>query len=146
MDVLVADIEDPSGFGGVALAITVFSFLNILLIFLQFLMHYKMLMRWHKENPLTDEKQVRSIRVGLKPDDDDDKAPPDGQFNKDKVSAGQTVPEADREKMKSPLRIMKRRSVPGIPVGVEESEGEVSDSIFTISVVAQDQRKCVTPL
>ena len=87
MDLLVDDREDPSGFGGVALAITVFSFLNILLIFLQFLMHYKMLKRWHKENPLTDKKQVRSIRVGLKPDDDDDKAPPYGQSNKDKVSA-----------------------------------------------------------
>ena len=43
---------------------------NVVLIALQFLMHYKMLMRWYRENPVMDSKFVRSIKVGIMPEND----------------------------------------------------------------------------
>ena len=50
--------------------IIIFSIANIIQTGIQFTTHYLMMMRWYKENPMQEERQVRSIKVGLAPDGD----------------------------------------------------------------------------
>ena len=92
IDKLVKDRDNKSGFDGTAGMIMVLGSANVILIALQFLMHYKMLMRWYRENPLMSIKLVRSIKVGIMPEPrlDSEQSPQQG------ISQGQIVPEADR--------------------------------------------------
>ena len=77
-------------------------------------MQYGMLMRWYRENPLQEETKVRSIKVGIAPEDDH--AMTARSPVRSVVSFGQIVPEADRMKSPKPLKLMQRNSIPGIPI------------------------------
>ena len=111
LEKLVSDREDLSGFNGAAKLIFSVSIVNVLLFVLQFLMHLGMLMRWFRENPIKEETKVRSIKVGIAPEDDQSHSPV-----RSAVSFGQIVPEADRRKSPIPLKLIKRNSIPGIPI------------------------------
>ena len=86
------------------------------------LMDYKMLMRWYKENPLkTNQRYIRSIQVGISPDDI---GHPQQNDNSEVIAKGAIVPEADREQLPISLRIIKQISVPALPVKDETDEEE----------------------
>ena len=58
-----------SGFKTSAIIIIVLGSIIALNISIQFVTHYHMMMRWYKENPIFEQKIVRSIKVGLAPDE-----------------------------------------------------------------------------
>ena len=45
--------------------ITILGLSNVCWLILQMVMHVMMMLRWHRENPLTEKKSTRSIKVGL---------------------------------------------------------------------------------
>lgn len=58
----------------------------------QFIGHYKMMIRWYKENPKDGLHIARSIQVGIPPD-----LVQRHNLNSSDAIIGLTVPEADRE-------------------------------------------------
>ena len=78
-----------------------FACLNVAAIVAFFVLNYKMLVRWYRENPTkTNSCQIRTIRVGLNPAEG-----PEEPDHLSHVSLGVIVPEADRQERPQSLML-----------------------------------------
>ena len=85
---------------------------GLLVIFLlvQFVTHYRMMIRWYREHPLDGQKVARAIQVGIPPD------MPDQHADNSAMYVGHLVPEADREWNITPIYHAKNKAVPALEV------------------------------
>ena len=71
-----------------------------------------MMLKWYKENPIDGKEIARAIQVGLPPDEDCKNEHDD----QDSLQIGLTVPEADREVVKTHISLQKDIAVTALPL------------------------------
>ena len=94
---------------------------NIALIFTnicQFMGHYSMMIRWYKENPIDGREIARSIQVGIPPEKEGENCNKSREDEPD-MHIGFTVPEADREVVKTSMSHLKNEAVAALAVEEE---------------------------
>ena len=82
-----------------------------------------MMIRWYTENPIDGKKIARAIKVGIPPDEDCNNHEEGDDVQE--MHVGFTVPEADREVIRTSVKRLKDEAVAALPLEGESHQVKV---------------------
>lgn len=82
-----------------------------------------MMIKWYKQNPTDGKEIARSIQVGIPPEKEGEDCI--NEHDESGMQIGFTVPEADREVVKTPISHLKNEAVAALPLEGEAYQVKV---------------------